>query len=215
MDRREEEERVRIAVFGGTGKTGWLTVRYAVEAGYGCKVLTRNPERMPSTPGVEFLEGNAVNGGRVMLTLTGCDAVIVALRGGKGEAHNLLSTAVSHIVSGMRKLEITRLILLSSIASPASAAQMPTASRLLSTLKGKAEREDLAAAEAIVEKSGLDWTILRPGKLTDNDPTGNYRMGTESKTILGDVSREDLAQVVVDEVERRTYLKTAAYIGKE
>jgi len=204
---------VRVAVFGGTGKTGWLAVRYAVEAGYGCKVLTRNPERMPAVPGVEYVEGSSINGGRVMLTLAGCDAVVVALKGDKKAPKGLLTTSLSHIVSGMRKLEIKRLVVIGYIGAGESISQLPPAKRFLGPLFGKGELEDLASMEEVVKDSPLEWTILKTGKLNDEDATGAYTVGTDGETTVKPVGREDVAQFVVRELEECAYVKQTPYIG--
>jgi putative NADH-flavin reductase len=204
---------VRVAVFGGTGKTGWLTVHYAVDSGYGCKVLTRNPERMPAVPGVEYVEGSSINGGRVMLTLAGCDAVVVALKGDKKAPKGFLTTSLSHIVSGMRKLEIPRLVVIGYIGAGGSASQLPSAQRLFGRLSGKRDLEDLASMEEMVKGSSLDWTFVKTGTLTDQDASGAPAVGSDTGTTVKPVSREDVAQFVVGEIEGRTYVQQTPYIG--
>jgi uncharacterized protein YbjT (DUF2867 family) len=51
-----------------------------------------------------------------------------------------------------------------------------------------------AAADAAVEASNLDWTILRPGGLTDDAGTGNVRI--ETTPFSGPVPRDDVAAVI-------------------
>ncbi len=51
-----------------------------------------------------------------------------------------------------------------------------------------------AAADAAVEASDLDWTILRPGALTDDAGTGNVRI--ETIPFSGPVPRDDVAAVL-------------------
>jgi uncharacterized protein YbjT (DUF2867 family) len=51
-----------------------------------------------------------------------------------------------------------------------------------------------AAADAAVEGSDLDWTIMRPGGLTDDAGTGNVRI--ESTPFSGPVPRDDVAAVL-------------------
>jgi nucleoside-diphosphate-sugar epimerase len=51
-----------------------------------------------------------------------------------------------------------------------------------------------AAADAAVEASDLDWTILRPGGLTDDVGTGKVRIGTTP--FRGPVPRDDVAAVL-------------------
>jgi uncharacterized protein YbjT (DUF2867 family) len=56
------------------------------------------------------------------------------------------------------------------------------------------------AADAYVRgKSGLDWTILRPGMLTNDAGTGQVRL--EAHTGRGPVSRDDVAAVIAELIE--------------
>ena len=51
-----------------------------------------------------------------------------------------------------------------------------------------------AEADAAVQASGRDWTIVRPGRLTDEPASGRVRLDTEP--FRGEVSRDDVADVV-------------------
>ena len=56
--------------------------------------------------------------------------------------------------------------------------------------------------EWIVRSSGLDWTIVRPGLLTNRPATGRYRVLTASKDWrFGVISRADVADFLVRQVE--------------
>jgi nucleoside-diphosphate-sugar epimerase len=51
-----------------------------------------------------------------------------------------------------------------------------------------------AAADAAVKASDRDWTIVRPGRLTDEPGTGRVRIDTDP--FRGDVARDDVAEVL-------------------
>ncbi len=53
------------------------------------------------------------------------------------------------------------------------------------------------AAEDAVRVFGLDWTILRPGRLTDDPGTGLVRLGAPP-VHPGSVSRDDVAAVLAE-----------------
>lgn len=53
-----------------------------------------------------------------------------------------------------------------------------------------------AADDAIRARTGLDWTIVRPGALTDADPTDRIALSATS-TGRGSVPREDVATTLV------------------
>jgi hypothetical protein len=57
---------------------------------------------------------------------------------------------------------------------------------------------DGARMEEEVAGSGLDWTILRPPRLTDKPRTGRYRLAVNGNLRRGDViSRADLADAIL------------------
>jgi uncharacterized protein YbjT (DUF2867 family) len=58
-----------------------------------------------------------------------------------------------------------------------------------------------AAAEDAVRASGLEWTVLRPGRLTDEPGTGRVRLGVPP-VHPGSVSRDDVAAVVAELLAR-------------
>ncbi|MFC4354975.1 SDR family oxidoreductase [Chryseomicrobium palamuruense] len=62
-------------------------------------------------------------------------------------------------------------------------------------------------ADHHVEESSLDWTILRPGALTNNTPTGKFAAGKDAKP--GDITRGDVARALVHVVDDSSTSKQA------
>jgi uncharacterized protein YbjT (DUF2867 family) len=60
--------------------------------------------------------------------------------------------------------------------------------------------------ERLIRASGLDWTIVRPGGLSDGPRTGDYRSGTDPTLIAGLISRADVAEFVLRQLSDTTYL---------
>jgi hypothetical protein len=64
---------------------------------------------------------------------------------------------------------------------------------------------DASAMETVFEKSGLDWTIARPPRLTDNPYTGRYRVREGHLPTLGfKISRADVADFMIKAVENHS-----------
>jgi putative NADH-flavin reductase len=64
--------------------------------------------------------------------------------------------------------------------------------------------------EALVRASGLDWTIVRPGFLTNGPLTGRYRALTDLHGAKARrISRADVAHFIVEELSTNRYLKQA------
>jgi putative NADH-flavin reductase len=60
--------------------------------------------------------------------------------------------------------------------------------------------------ERIITASGLEWTIVRPPKLSDHHRIGKYQAGTDLRIRLwSSIGRADLAAFLVDEAEIPQY----------
>lgn len=62
---------------------------------------------------------------------------------------------------------------------------------------------DLALMEDVLRDSGLDWTVVRPPRLTDRPPTGRYRTADGRNLRRGLlVSRADVAHLMLATLDR-------------
>ncbi len=68
---------------------------------------------------------------------------------------------------------------------------------------------DHEAQEAVIKRSDLDWTIVRPGAYTNGERTGEYRHGfpVADKTIKAKISRADVADFMLKQLADNTYLR--------
>jgi putative NADH-flavin reductase len=73
---------------------------------------------------------------------------------------------------------------------------------------------DKAAGEGALQRSGLDWTLVYPTTLTNGPRTGHYRAG-ERLALRGlpRISRADVADFLLTQLEDRTYLKKGVLIS--
>ena len=61
--------------------------------------------------------------------------------------------------------------------------------------------------ERLIMASDTDWTIVRPGGLTDGPPTGTYKAGTEKSIKAKQVSRADVADFVLKQLTDDRYVR--------
>ena len=62
----------------------------------------------------------------------------------------------------------------------------------------------------LIKNSSLDWTIVRPGVLTSGRRTGRYNiLDKPSQWRNGMISRSDVAEFLVRQIEDRTYVRKA------
>ncbi|TVQ23977.1 MAG: NAD(P)-dependent oxidoreductase [Spirochaetaceae bacterium] len=203
---------MRIALFGGTRGVGRQVLERAVEQGFGVKALARSPQSIPETAGVEVVEGNVLDAGAVFRTVTGCDLVVITLGNTKGNPGTVVSSGTDIILQVMRKLGLSRVIAVSSLGVGDSKDCVPSFFKLLMKTVLKKTMSDKERQEELLRASAADWTIIRPGGLFDGERSGTARTGTGLDVVASKVSRADVAELVLQEVENPVYLKQTVWI---
>ncbi len=74
---------------------------------------------------------------------------------------------------------------------------------------------DKTRQEKAIAASGVDWTIVRPGALTNGRKRGRVRQGARVGTIIWtvSVSRADVAEFMIDQLTSSAYLRTAVGVA--
>lgn len=202
-----------IAVFGPTGRTGRLFVQKALAAGHKVRVLARDPDKLAPVWGLEMIRGDALDGGKVMLTLTGCEAVAVFTGPVKGSPADFSEHSTTLILQAMKKLAIKPLVAVSGHGVADSRSELPWFFRLIVELFLKKVFVDKANQETAIKASTADWTILRPTSLTDQPETGTWFEGFGAMAenlpagtkIRGAISRGDVANLALKALGQPEY----------
>ena len=188
-----------VVVAGGHGKVGLALLRMLAEGGHRARGLVRNPEHVQDLAdvGAEAVLCDMEELEDLSGCCAGADAVVFAAGAGPGSGPERKRTvdygaAVKLIDAGVR-----RYVMVSAI----SAGRPDEWSEPM-----RPYYEAKAGADERLMESGLDYTIVRPGGLTDDPGTGRVRVGTELER--GQVPREDVAAVVL------AVLETPSSIGK-
>ena len=184
-----------VVIVGGHGKIGLRLARLLTGAGHTVRSVIRNPDHAPDVeatgagPVLVDIEGpDAVAG--LTGAAAGADAVVFAAGAGPGSGAERKQTvdlggAVA-LIEAARAAGVDRYVMVSSIgADRPKDGQGP----MRAYLQAKAD-----ADEALVA-SGLRWTIVRPGSLTDDPGTGRVSLSTEMGR-RGAIPRDDVAAVL-------------------
>lgn len=196
---------MKILVFGATGLSGRRLVDCAVGRGLSVSAFVRDPDSQAFPPGVHVVEGDVTDRRKVDNAVDGHDAVLCALGAVSPMRRSpSLVAGVDHIVTAMCDFGVRRLIYLSFLGVPAGRHQLSVLGRLVVVpilLRNVAK--DHAEKENIVRRSGLDWTIVRPPRLTNGISTGSYRSGDDIRAcqIVPRISRTDVAEFMVDRLD--------------
>ena len=207
----------RILVLGATGKTGRLFVEQTLAAGFGVTVVVRNPGNVPSSwHAVRVVTGNLTTDSAVLhAAVPGQDAVVSTLGVGQSfKSGHLISRSAPAIVAAMRQHGVRRLVFMSAFGVGATYRDTPLVPRVFIATLLRDIYADKQAGEQAILTSDLDWTIVYPVGLTDGPQTGRYRVG-ERLSLAGfpRVSRADVADFLVRQVEDRSYVRKGVLIA--
>ncbi|MCB2404013.1 SDR family oxidoreductase [Rhizobium ruizarguesonis] len=195
---------LKILVLGATGPTGRHIVSQAVNRGYDVTVLVRSPEKATDLKGAKLVVGDARDEKALRQAIKGRDAVITALGTPASPFREvtLLSTATRALANAMKAEQVSRLIAITGMGAGDSAGHGGFLfDKLIFPLLLRKVYADKKRQEDVINRSDLDWTIVRPSIL-NNKPGGNaIRTLTDLNSFHGgSISRADVATFILDQV---------------
>ncbi|OMH34174.1 SDR family oxidoreductase [Tersicoccus sp. Bi-70] len=162
----------RIAILGGHGKVALLLARDLTDAGHEVTSLFRNPEHTDevagtgATPVVFDLESAGTD--EIATRLSGHDAVVFSAGAGGGSPERTYAVdrdAAIRSIDAASTAGVHRYVLVSYLGAGPDHGIDPSDGFF-------AYAESKAAADAYLRESSLNWTIVAPGSLTLDEPTG-------------------------------------------
>src|ERR1035438_3725528 len=169
---------MKLLILGATGGIGLEIVKQAIDGGHQVTALVRTPERLKEfVDRITIIQGDVLNGAELERALEGQDAVLSGFGAreprSKGDADLLRRFAVA-LTRAMLHAKIRRVVVVSLAFLFKDSIVPPT--YLFGRLFFPAVVIDASEMEDVFRKSALDWTILRPPRLTDKPCTGKYRV---------------------------------------
>ncbi|MFP4597278.1 MAG: NAD(P)-dependent oxidoreductase [Persicimonas sp.] len=207
---------MKIAIFGATGKTGSHLVEQALEAGYEVTAFVRDPSKLEVDPErLRIVEGDVREAESVARAIEGADVVISALGHTPTSKDDILSVAADHILAAMQEHEVERFITLLgagvSLPGDPSSLGRKVMRGMMKLMVGKM-LEDAQAHADKVRDSDLAWTIVRPPRLTDGLHTGEVEAGYLKLGPSNKISRADLAEFMLSQVDDDTWTRQAPMV---
>lgn len=190
----------RIAVVGGHGQIARKLHPLLVAAGHTPVALVRSESQRADLEDlgaeVRLLDLETDDVASFAAAFSGCAAVVFAAGGGPdGNIERKRSVDLGGSVKSIEGAALAGIRRFVQVSAVGVDDPLPAGTDPVWTAYVEAKRD----ADAALRASGLDWTIVRPGRLTDDPATGLVTLGPE--VGRGDVTRADVAAVVAAVVD--------------
>lgn len=202
---------MKVVVFGSTGRTGRILVAQALREGHEVTAFARDPKRITALhPRLRVVQGDVLDPATVARTVTGHDVVLSALGTPAWRPPPVLSQGVRHVLDGMERHRVRRLVVLSAAGALREDAGFVIGNLGIGlfrrTLPGVYEEHRKMLEE--LQSRDLDWIAVRAALLTNRPKRGRYRVAEEGIPRRGfRISRADVAEFMIRQIERDEYVR--------
>ncbi|MFC5823474.1 NAD(P)-dependent oxidoreductase [Nonomuraea insulae] len=209
---------MRLFIFGASGGTGAQLLAQALGSGHRVTVLARSPESIPRHAHLTVLRGDVLEPGVWRQALAEHDAVLSCLGSADRRPTTIYSQGMTGIVEAMVEAGVRRLSCITSASLDLSPAAPPGRRLLIGRVVRPLYRHmyaDMRRMEHIVTASGLDWTIIRPPRLTNAPLTGKYQaVADQHLPRTRSLSRADLAHYMLNHLDDRATWQATIEISR-
>jgi putative NADH-flavin reductase len=196
---------VKILVIGATGRTGRLVAETALSRGHLVTALVRSPATIPARPGQRVVVGDPIRLDDLAPAFAAQDVVISCLGQRTDADAHLLRNAASAALAIGSQLDVKRYLVVSQ------GLLFPSKNPIVLALRWILARHvaDSTEMERLVRAAEMDWTIVRPPRLTEgSDPHGHVVGVASMPAGARSMRRVDLAAFLVEEAEQGRFKRT-------
>jgi uncharacterized protein YbjT (DUF2867 family) len=207
---------MKVIVIGATGTIGSLAVRQMLAAGHDVTAFSRNPAKLEiDNAQLTLLAGDVQDQAQVDAAVSNHDAVVITL-GNKSLTSPIRSEGTLNVIRAMQKAGVPRLICQSTLGARESWSNLNFFwKRIMFGGLLRVVFRDHELQERLVEASGLNWTIVRPGAFTDGPATGTFQEAFPP-TLRGlklKITRSDIADFLTRQLTDLSYANRAVAIS--
>ncbi|MEX2502587.1 MAG: NAD(P)H-binding protein [Trueperaceae bacterium] len=199
-----------LTILGATGKTGVHLLARALDAGHQVRALVRDPAKVPRQhERLTLVHGNVRDAAAVARAVEGSDAVLSALGPTRNAPDMDVSTGVAHVLAAMETHDVQRLVFVTGAGVRVDGDRPGVFDRVMGLalrLFAKHVLADSQRAVARIHASDREWTVVRVPMLTDGPATGTLRVGMVGQGIGSRLTRADLAEFLLAQVDDRSHV---------
>ena len=209
------EQKIKIAVLGGGGRTGKYLVTQLLSQGYNLKILLRNPEKLQlESPFIEIIKGDAIDAEAIRLLVQDCQAVISTI-GQRKDEPLVSSQATINILQAMTAYGIKRYILVAglNVDTPfdKKGPETITATDWMK-ITFPVIHEDRQKTYSILSTSDVSWTLVRVPFIEFTDAKAEIIVSLED-CCGNKISADDIATFAIEQLSDETYARKSPFIA--
>jgi uncharacterized protein YbjT (DUF2867 family) len=207
---------MKVLVIGATGITGGHAIRLLLARGDAVTALARDPDALGEKHELlRVAKGEARDEGSLARAIEGQDAVLSAFGPRSLRKDDLQEVFMRNLVAAMERTNVKRLVNLSAWGAGETRASLPFVGRLVLRYVLNELFADKERGEEILFASALDWVNVRPGRLWNGRARGGVKASLDPEAVRPWplMTREDLAQFMVDQLDRDEWVRRSPLIG--
>jgi putative NADH-flavin reductase len=210
---------MKITILGSTGFVGKVLIKKAIAAGYQVKTLARNPEKLEEIKDkIEVIKGSVFESSSIEPAIEGAEVVLSTIGPPQRNPGDPVQyeKAMKNIVSAMDKYGIKRYIHIGGAAHKGGENEVWNFNRkflrLFLNLVGKQIMVAKHLEWEVLKKSDLDWTLVRPPRITNEEASGNISANDKRLESLK-VSVGDLTDFILEQITSKDWIRKAPLVS--
>lgn len=207
---------MRLFVLGASGGTGSRLVEQAVARGHRVTAQTRAAGRITATEAIDVAVGHPADAAFLARYTPGHDAVILCIGVDGIGRTTLFSDTTNAVVAAMEDAGLRRLVAVTGIGAGETKGHGGWFyNRIIFPLFTRNRYADKDRQEAIIARSGLDWTIVRPAPFAAKAGEGPLQVLTDipDGVQLRSITRDEVAGFILDIIEDGGFILRKPFIG--
>jgi len=211
------KQKIKIAIIGGTGKSGKYLVNQLINQGFQLKILLRNPNNFQLKSSlIEVIKGEVTNYNSIHSLIEDCQAVISTLGLGiPASEPTIFSQSTTNVIKAMNECNVHRYIVTTGLNVDTPFDKKSSKTSFGTDWMKKTfpiSTTDKQLEYDILVNSNIDWTLVRLPLIEQTDERNKVSVDLED--CPGDkISATDLAFFLIEQLSSKAFIKKSPFLS--
>ncbi len=211
------KQKIKIAIIGGTGKSGKYLVNQLLNQGFQLKILLRNPDNFQlKSSFIEVIKGEVTNFSSIHSLIEDCQAVISTLGLGiPASEPTIFSQSTTNVIKAMNECNVHRYIVTTGLNVDTPFDKKSTKTSFGTDWMKKTfpiSTTDKQLEYDILVNSNIDWTLVRLPLIEQTDERN--QVNVDLQDCPGDkISATDLAFFLIEQLSSEAFIKKSPFLS--